>query len=481
MSTYNVLECGALGDGRADDTYAIQAAFNRAYDTGGGAVLFPAGHVYVSGPVRIRSNTKLIVKQGATIRALPDFDHYTTPAFPGNDQEGTLWLYAENEENIEIVGGGTLDGNGPSFMGGELPTSFAFREDNGVDRRPHLITFVGCRNVRIHDVSFKDSAYWCIHLAGCDGVDLRGVRINNNTKIRNGDGIDIDHSRNVHVSGCTIVSGDDSICLKCRREFDGLGPTENISVVDCHLVSTSCAVKLGSENTEAIRNVVVSNCTISASNRGIAIQNRDEGCVENVIFANIIIETRLFGDEWWGKAEPIYLTAIERGSDEQRRFPPGEPRRPVGAVRNVRFTNIVCRGENGVYISGSTESRPTAIVLDRVSLTLRKCTAYEGGIYDRRPTENEPVERCATAGIYVRNADEVTLRSCTVRWSGEIPDFFGPAVRGCDVRGLKIADFDGESAHPDREEALLLEDCTGREAADPRNIRNEEGKYRQDL
>ena len=39
-----------------------------------------------------------------------------------------------------------------------------------------------------------------------------GINLLNNLKIRNGDGIDIDHSKHVRIANCHITSGDDCIC-----------------------------------------------------------------------------------------------------------------------------------------------------------------------------------------------------------------------------------------------------------------------------
>ncbi len=52
---------------------------------------------------------------------------------------------------------------------------------------------------------------------------IDGITILNDLKIRNGDGIDIDHSKDVRISNCFIESGDDCICLKNRREFEQYG------------------------------------------------------------------------------------------------------------------------------------------------------------------------------------------------------------------------------------------------------------------
>mgnify|MGYP000711478246 CR=1 FL=1 len=68
--------------------------------------------------------------------------------------------------------------------------------------------------------AYNDSAYWTVHLIGCNDVSIDGISILNNLKIRNGDGIDVDHSKNVRIANCHIESGDDCICLKNRREFE---------------------------------------------------------------------------------------------------------------------------------------------------------------------------------------------------------------------------------------------------------------------
>lgn len=69
---------------------------------------------------------------------------------------------------------------------------------------------------------------------------------------------------------------------------------------------------------DSISDVLIDNCVIKASNRGIGIQNRDEGTVTNVVFSNIIIEGYFFSDVWWGKAEPIYVTSYPRATSNHK-------------------------------------------------------------------------------------------------------------------------------------------------------------------
>lgn len=60
LAPYNVKDFGALGDGVTDDSDAIQAAVDTAFDDGGGLVVLPHGVYILSKPIYWRSNISLI-------------------------------------------------------------------------------------------------------------------------------------------------------------------------------------------------------------------------------------------------------------------------------------------------------------------------------------------------------------------------------------------------------------------------------------
>ena len=66
--TYDVMEHGAVGDGRTLDTAAINKAIEAASENGGGIVYFPAGK-YLSHSIHLKSHTTLYLSQGASILA----------------------------------------------------------------------------------------------------------------------------------------------------------------------------------------------------------------------------------------------------------------------------------------------------------------------------------------------------------------------------------------------------------------------------
>jgi len=447
---FNIINYGAKGDGKTNDAVAIQKAIDACNAAGGGKVLVPAGRTYLSGPFDLKSFVELHIEGGAKILASPDESIYTKSAFRDNKGEGTIWIGGEKLEQVSITGKGIIDGNGISFMGAELEDSYVLKPFNIVDPRPHVLTLIGCKKLNIDGVTFQNSAYWTIHIIGCDDVSISNITLLNSIKIRNSDGIDLDHSKNVRITNCYIESGDDCICLKNRREFEEYGPCENIVISNCTMTSSSCAIKIGSENMDRISNVLINNCNIRSSNRGVGIQNRDEGTVSDIIFSNLIIESKLFSDVWWGKAEPIYITAYPRATADNKdagwRLPKGKTQGFVGAVKNIYFSNIRCTGEGGVYISGESPDKISNINFDQVSVTMNKTTDLPGGVYDRRPSNVEGLVKSAIAGFYFENTGHINLLNSEVVWGPQKPNYAGKAIEKKQVASLRVANFKQRNA-----------------------------------
>lgn len=290
------------------------------------------------------------------------------------------------------------------------------------------MTLINAKKVNISDVTISNSAYWTLHFVGCYDVSVRGISLLNNLKVRNGDGIDIDHSRKVRISDSFIESGDDCICLKNRREYEQYGACEDIVVTNCIMTSRSCAVKIGSENMDSISRVLLDNCIISDSNRGIGIQNRGEGTVTNVTFSNITLDCHLFSDVWWGKSEPIYVTSYPRARGNHKdagwRFPKGATKGECGEVSDIRFYNISAISENGIFIGCDEPDKIKDIVLDNIKLKLVKTTAFPGGVYDKRPCESEGFVNSPVYGLFTENVDKIEIKDFKVNGEG-FPNYGG--------------------------------------------------------
>ena len=291
----------------------------------------------------------------------------------------------------------------------------------------------------------RNAPFWTLHPTGCDDVLISQIRILNDLNVANSDGIDPDHSTNVRILGCHVTCADDCICLKSSSGNMEYGPTRNVVISGCTLVSTSAALKIGTEGTGDFENVVVDNCVISNTNRGISIQIRDGGNVRNVSFSNIIIDTRRFADCWWGCAEPITISTHDR--DENTKS---------GHISGIRFSNITCDSENGVFLSGSDGNHIEDVLFEKVSVTVRAKSKWPRGMYDLRPGYGQKIEEIKTAGFYMRRADDVVLRNCRVRFEGDKLEDFGEALYAQDCRNLSMEGFLGKAAQPGFEDIKIV-------------------------
>ncbi len=406
---YNILDFGAVGDGITNDATSIQKAIDQCYDHGGGRVIVPGGFVYNTGCIRLRSHVELYIESGAVLKASDDLNDYYPlanegvvvahhsglPSYLNSEYAGRPFhgfIYGMSEEHVTISGHGIIDANESMFYGEDS----GYHIEGSYYPRVPAIFLEDFKQLTIKDITIKNCAFWTVHLIGCYDVAIDSIRILNNLKMANSDGIDPDHCQNVRISNCHIECGDDCIVLKNTGDFIEYGPCENIVIEGCTLVSTSAAIKIGTEGESDFRNIFVSNCTISRSNRGISIQIRDKGNVENVVFSNMSIETRRFSEEWWGRAEPISITAINRNASTES-----------GTISNIIFNNIFCHGENGIFIKGSRKGQIRHIQLNHVYLELRKLSKWPIEGYDVRPCEGEGTISGKLYGLYAQGVKDL--------------------------------------------------------------------------
>ena len=66
--------------------------------------------------------------------------------------------------------------------------------------RVPLMYIEDVKNLTLKECTLTHSGFWTVHLVGCRDVLIDGIRILNNLRMANCDGIDPDHCQNVRIS-----------------------------------------------------------------------------------------------------------------------------------------------------------------------------------------------------------------------------------------------------------------------------------------
>jgi hypothetical protein len=310
-----------------------------------------------------------------------------------------------------------------------------------------MVQFHRCERVVIENVRFLNPPEWTFRIGDCNEVLIHGISVRTNKLVPNSDGIHLTTSRNVRVLDCNLSCGDDTIAVTgfgdriepgTRRIGNRTGYCENITVTNCTLESASAGVRVG-YGRNSIRNCVFQNLVIHNSNRGLGVFARDEGDIENLLFQNITIRTRLYSGHWWGKGEPIHVSAIRQNAAV-----------PVGRIRRVTFRNIVAESEGGVVVYGTPESPVEDLSLNNIRLKVSAgpLTQTWGGNIDLRPSAFPPEQlfKHDIPALFFRHATGLYLRDLVVTWGENLPEFYTSAIEFEHATG-QLQGFTGQAAH----------------------------------
>jgi polygalacturonase len=447
---FNIIDYGAVADGKTINTTAIQAAIDRCAQVGG-KVVVPAG-VFVTGTLYIKSNVTIDLSDSAKLLGSGSFADYPDndvqyknffTHFPnGSSRTNKALLFAEGMSNITITGKGTIDGNGASKEFDLGDDAFSQRSKE----RPCTILFINCKKITVTNIHLTDPAYWLENYIDCDGLLLKGLTIYNHSN-SNVDGMDID-SRNVIIDNCNIDSDDDAICFKSNSRNN---ICENIVVSNCTIASNCNAIKFGTTSIGGFCNITISHCTIHRSAEspifhwqktlkfidepitaiaGIAIEMTDGGIVDSINISDIKMND---------VQTPIFIVLANRG----RKQVGDTAIAPVGAIKNIVLKNITATSHS--KMTSSITAFPGYYV-ENVALDNIHLNDMGGGdstdakiILKENPTaypENRMYGYVYPAsGLYIRHAKNILLNDITLDLIN--PDL-RPAVILEDVIGGKI-------------------------------------------
>jgi hypothetical protein len=410
-------------------TQGIQAAIDACSAKGGGVAYVPPGQ-YSSGPLWLKDNVELRLEAGAVISMSQNRDDWP---------QGVPALVNSNgARNISITGRGTIDGKAQyeyipmRSLDVEIADEIEIARKAGVEIKRYYRTGVqkyiavlrDSREIRIEGVRLINSPLWTVRLQDCDMVWIRGVYVYSDLeKGVNADGIDIVSSSNVQISDSTIITADDAICLKTQAWRGASGqvkPTENITVTNSILSSSSTPMNIGTETHADIRHVVFSNIVVRDSNKVFGINVQDGGTVSDLRFHNVTFELNRRHWNWWGSAE-VFKFVLKKRTPESR----------LG-----RIQNIVLDGVQGT-------ARGTATIRGHVERPIENVTVR--GLRVRMLPENKPDKRASHA-ILIERVNALILQDVAVDWDEQAPEpMWGSALVLRDVSDLRMESFRGRA------------------------------------
>lgn len=403
-------------------TTEIQAVIDKAAELGGLTVTIPRG-TYITGTLNLK-NASLYLEKGAVLKGSDNWADYRANGFRHNEMHDTISLiYCMNEADVSICGQGTIDMNASAFYNMDEPNipddAYSYSGQQKAEcprtyaRRPSQpIFFFGCRHVKIEGIILRNAPCWTMSFHSSEDIRITDITIENDMTIPNNDGMHLCCCKNVMIRGCNITAGDDCIALSGITNWDR--PCENITISDCVMTSASKAVSIGYMHS-IVRNVVVSNCIIYGSQRGIALMaSKGTGLVEHIMFQNLRIDTKVHAGNWWGNGEPVCLVGTYHHYDAY--LDPVPDRDIKVNIRDVRFENISCSGENIIGVIGS-ENNISDITFSNISFE-RKASenAYLKGerCIDVSPsTEKIVVPEEFSEYIFVRESAGVSIVNST--------------------------------------------------------------------
>ncbi len=439
---------------------AVQAALDACAAQGGGVAYLPPGR-YLSGPLWLKDNVELRLEAGTTVVLSLDKKDWPTgdPAL----------VNAKGAKHIAITGHGTFDGNAQweyRPVRGDDP-EIKWEQENarqaGVEMKRYyrtgevqkrLFLLRGCEDVRLEGITILNAPLWNVHLQDCDRVWVRGIYLYSDLERGvNSDGIDIVSSSNVVIADSIISTADDAICLKTsaweRRAAERVRPTENITVSNCILTSSSTPMMIGTETQADIRHVLFSNIIVRNSNKVFGINVQDGAEVSDVRFVNVTFETSRRHWNWWGSAE-VMKFVLKKRTPESR----------LGRIHDITVDGAQGTARGTSLVAGHAERKLENITIANLRLTML--------------AENRPDKRTTHALVF-QGIEGLTLRDVAVSWDREKPEpKWGSALVLRDVSNLTLHDFQGQAAVPEAP-AILKENVAERTQGNlgaPESMRN---------
>jgi polygalacturonase len=457
--TFNIVKFGAISTPSSLNTKSVTDAIDECAKQGGGVVLIPKG-IWLTGPIRLKSNVNLHLAKGAKLEFSPNKDLY--PLVSGNFEgrqtvRNQSPISGDDLENVAITGNGIIEGNGdvwrPLAKGKQTDEQWAAKLSSGgvmsddgktwypslqskrgqalaksgeLDKlstieefrpikdylRPNLVVLTSCKSVLLEGVTFQNSPAWCLHPLMCTDLTIRRVFVNNPPWAQNGDGLDIESCKNVLVENSKLECGDDGLCIKSGKDEQGRKrgmPCENITIHDDTVYHAHGGFVIGSEMSGGAKNIFVYHCAFIGTDKGLRFKTaRGRGGVVSDIYVKDIymkdiVQEAVYFDMYYFTKPPV--------SGEKPPVFPVDVTTP--RFQDFYISDIKCDNSDiGIFVRGLPEMSIRNINFQNIQLT-------------------------SATGVQIIEADNIHLKNIRVDATRSKPLVYIENSRNIDFTGLE--------------------------------------------
>lgn len=433
-NSVNVKDFGAVGDGIANDTFAIQSAIDYIGVNGGGSIYIPNGiymidctvqRVVNCGLLITQNNTDIILQSGAVLKAMPN---------ASNSYNYLVCFYRMSHGSIS---GGTLEGDRIEHDY-TLTGTHEFGMGVVTDGAVHIVI----EKIYIKNFTGDGIFIWGSNSGGSGYIKSQYITIKNNT-------IDMSRRNNITVGVATDVTIENNFILNAGENDkinDGTNPKSGI---DIEGGSNPWRIII-SKN--IFRNNLGGSVIVYNGNEVIVDSNISDNFIEFQLSSNVIISNNQLRRLEESTHSAIEQTTMSAGISTSGVMLAVGAKYIINSQSTLDFTTVGAANNNIGTIFIATAPGPLGIgdsatrQLENVFIVGNIIYGFKGGISSYGITRKIVISSNSlsgqkTSGIYVeRNTDVIGnslySQSIAIRANGENNNILGNVIDGATNRGI---------------------------------------------
>ncbi|XXG45698.1 hypothetical protein AAC387_Pa02g0709 [Persea americana] len=278
-TVFNVMDFGAKGDGKSDDSTAVLNAWRAACSSNAASpiLVIPSQRTFLLYPTMAFNGPCKSPKIGIAILGTL----LAPPPSAWNGYSTDNWLTFRYVDGLTINGNGVINGGGPTWWNKLCKTN---NVEGCIQRAPMSLSMLSCNNIRLEDLHFVDSAFFHTHFWNCKTATFRRLTFRAPYESPDTVGIHLSACQNMRLHNLTIGTGDDCVAI------DDKTSNVYISKTVCgpgHGISIGSLGKNG--ESAAVEDIYVRSVIFIGTSNGARIKTWQggKGYVKNITYSRM--------------------------------------------------------------------------------------------------------------------------------------------------------------------------------------------------